>query len=80
MQIREGQLPGLKVIIPQVFSDSRGFFLETYQLQRYQQAGIEQPFVQDNYSRSTKGVLRGLHFQPQKPSGKTGKGCGGQGV
>ena len=59
------------IIEPAVFGDSRGFFLETYQVQRYlDQAGIDQPFVQDNHSRSAKGVLRGLHYQKTKPQGK----------
>ena len=59
------------IIEPNVFGDSRGFFLETYQAQRYRdQAKIELSFVQDNHSRSSKGVLRGLHFQKTKPQGK----------
>lgn len=59
------------VIEPQVFGDERGFFLETYQASRYEElAGISLPFVQDNHSRSTKNVLRGLHFQKTKPQGK----------
>ena len=52
------------IIEPKVFGDQRGFFLETYQQQRYRElANIQLPLVQDNHSRSTKGVLRGLHFQ-----------------
>ena len=59
------------VIEPNVFGDERGFFLETFQAQRYADiAGIALPFVQDNHSRSSKGVLRGLHFQMTKPQGK----------
>lgn len=59
------------IIEPKVFGDERGFFLETFQADRYRElAGIELPFVQDNHSRSRKGVLRGLHFQKQKPQGK----------
>jgi dTDP-4-dehydrorhamnose 3,5-epimerase len=59
------------IIEPKVFSDDRGFFLETFQDKRYSQlAGIDLPFVQDNHSRSTRGVLRGLHFQKTKPQGK----------
>src|SRR5690606_2242225 len=55
---------------PKVFGDSRGFFVETYQAERYKEAGIELPFVQDNHSRSPYGVLRGLHFQKTRPQGK----------
>jgi len=62
---------GVLIIEPKVFGDERGFFLETFQAKRYQEeAGIEIPFVQDNHSRSTRGVLRGLHFQKSKPQGK----------
>jgi dTDP-4-dehydrorhamnose 3,5-epimerase len=61
----------VKIIEPKVFGDDRGFFLETFHAARYaEQAGIDLPFVQDNHSRSTKGVLRGLHFQKTKPQGK----------
>ncbi|QRF89068.1 dTDP-4-dehydrorhamnose 3,5-epimerase [Alcaligenes faecalis] len=64
-------LPGVLIIEPQVFGDHRGFFKETFSAQRYQeQAGITLPFVQDNHSRSGKGVLRGLHFQKTRPQGK----------
>lgn len=59
------------IIEPKVFGDHRGFFLETFQQQRYAElAGIKQAFVQDNHSRSQRGVLRGLHFQKTKPQGK----------
>jgi dTDP-4-dehydrorhamnose 3,5-epimerase len=58
------------IIEPKVYGDERGFFLETFQAERYSRAGITLPFVQDNHSRSTKGVLRGLHFQRSKPQGK----------
>jgi dTDP-4-dehydrorhamnose 3,5-epimerase len=54
---------GLKLFRPSVFADSRGFFLETYQQRAYAAAGVEVTFVQDNHSRSTKGTLRGLHYQ-----------------
>lgn len=59
------------IIEPEIFRDERGFFLETFQSIKYDDlAGITLPFVQDNYSRSSKGVLRGLHFQKTKPQGK----------
>lgn len=70
MKITETKLAGVLIIEPKVFGDSRGFFKETFQAERYREAGIEYTFVQDNYSRSQKGVLRGLHFQITKPQGK----------
>lgn len=70
MKIIETTLPEVILLEPKVFGDQRGFFLETYQAERYRQAGIELPFVQDNQSRSGKGVLRGLHFQLNFPQGK----------
>jgi dTDP-4-dehydrorhamnose 3,5-epimerase len=63
-------LPGVVIIDPKLFGDQRGFFLETYQFQRYSEQGIEHPFVQDNLSRSSFGVLRGLHLQNPKTQGK----------
>jgi dTDP-4-dehydrorhamnose 3,5-epimerase len=70
MNVIETQLPGVLIIEPKVFGDSRGFFFESYQRQRYREAGIALDFVQDNHSRSARGVLRGLHFQINKPQGK----------
>jgi len=70
MKVIETKLPGVLIIEPKVFGDARGFFKETFQAQRYREAGIEHNFVQDNHSRSQKGVLRGLHFQITKPQGK----------
>ena len=58
------------IIEPKAFGDHRGFFLETFQVERYREAGITLPFVQDNHSRSQRGVLRGLHFQKTRPQGK----------
>jgi dTDP-4-dehydrorhamnose 3,5-epimerase len=69
MNIKETKLPGVLVLEPDVFSDERGFFLETWSSTRYEKAGIKGPFVQDNVSFSKKGTLRGLHFQyPQSQS------------
>ena len=59
----ETEIPGVVVIEPQVFGDDRGYFMETYQKDQFAAAGIDKEFVQDNQSRSTRGVLRGLHFQ-----------------
>jgi dTDP-4-dehydrorhamnose 3,5-epimerase len=63
-------LPGLLIIEPQVFGDHRGFFLETWNLNRYRAQGIEAQFVQDNLSRSRHGTLRGLHYQKPNAQGK----------
>ena len=71
MNIVQTSLQDCVIIEPKVFGDERGFFLETFHTSRYADlAGISLPFVQDNYSRSLKGVLRGLHFQKNKPQGK----------
>jgi dTDP-4-dehydrorhamnose 3,5-epimerase len=71
MNVIETKLKGCVIIEPKIFKDERGFFLETFQADRYREiAQIEDDFVQDNYSRSTRGVLRGLHFQKTKPQGK----------
>ena len=71
MKISHSKLKGCVIIEPRVVGDERGFFLETFQAVRYEQeAGIDLPFVQDNHSRSARGVLRGLHFQKTKPQGK----------
>lgn len=71
MKVIETGLLGCVIIEPKVFGDQRGFFLETFQADRYEElANIDQPFVQDNHSRSARGVLRGLHFQIRNPQGK----------
>jgi dTDP-4-dehydrorhamnose 3,5-epimerase len=64
------QIPDVIIIQPRIFEDERGFFLESYQKERFFAAGIEADFVQDNHSASTKGVLRGLHYQIRQPQGK----------
>ena len=66
----ETKLPGVLIIEPKVFGDQRGFFKETFQSERYAEMGINLPFVQDNHSRSQRGVLRGLHLQKTRPQGK----------
>jgi dTDP-4-dehydrorhamnose 3,5-epimerase len=71
VNIVETSLHDCVIIEPNVFGDKRGFFLETFNRSRYiNLVGITLPFVQDNHSRSSKGVLRGLHFQKTKPQGK----------
>mgnify|MGYP001202787880 CR=1 FL=1 len=71
MKVETTKLPGVVIIEPQVFGDDRGYFYESYHENRYRdEAGIAEKFVQDNQSKSVKGVLRGLHFQKTKPQGK----------
>ncbi len=64
------EIEGLKIITPQVFGDARGYFMETYSQRDFAEAGIDVPFVQDNQSASTQGVLRGLHYQINHPQDK----------
>ncbi len=67
MLVNPTELAGLLLIEPRCFADARGFFLESYQTERYRDVGIPDTFVQDNHSRSRQGVLRGLHFQVKRP-------------
>jgi dTDP-4-dehydrorhamnose 3,5-epimerase len=70
VNIIETALPGVLIIEPRAFGDSRGFFMETWNAGAFAAAGLDLAFVQDNHSRSQKGVLRGLHFQNPGPQGK----------
>ena len=70
MNIRPGRLDGLYLVEPSVFGDERGFFKESWSERHFEAAGLSLKFVQDNVSRSTKGVLRGLHFQNPNSQGK----------
>ena len=70
MEVFETELPGVMILEPKVFGDARGFFLETWNQERYREAGIAAVFVQDNLSFSGKGTLRGLHFQNPNAQGK----------
>lgn len=71
MKVIETALSGVFIIEPRLFADHRGYFLESFQAERYRrELDIQLPFVQDNHSRSLKGVLRGLHFQEKRPQGK----------
>ena len=70
MEIEPTPIAGASILRPNVHGDARGFFLETWHADRYAEAGIDQPFVQDNHSRSSRGILRGLHFQTTQPQGK----------
>ncbi|MDA0577082.1 MAG: dTDP-4-dehydrorhamnose 3,5-epimerase [Verrucomicrobia bacterium] len=70
MQCDPTDIPEVLLITPKVFQDSRGFFMETFSQERYAACGIPGPFVQDNYSHSRAGILRGLHYQLRRPQGK----------
>ncbi len=70
MEFKPTSIPDVILIEPRVFGDSRGFFMETYQVKQFAQAGICTDFVQDNHSGSQKGILRGLHYQIEHAQGK----------
>ncbi|HEY1904085.1 MAG TPA: dTDP-4-dehydrorhamnose 3,5-epimerase [Terracidiphilus sp.] len=70
MKVRETSLPGVLVLTPQVYKDSRGAFAETFNLRKMEQAGLPSVWVQDNFSVSSKNVLRGIHYQITQPQGK----------
>jgi dTDP-4-dehydrorhamnose 3,5-epimerase len=70
MKFIQTAIPDVLLVEPQIFGDERGFFLETFQAERFQAAGIGVSFVQDNHSGSRQGILRGLHYQIRQPQGK----------
>jgi dTDP-4-dehydrorhamnose 3,5-epimerase len=70
IEIESRHLGDVVVLVPEIFQDSRGFFMETYREDQFKASGLPHQFVQDNHSRSEKGVLRGLHFQWDPPMGK----------
>ncbi|WP_374289899.1 dTDP-4-dehydrorhamnose 3,5-epimerase [Desulfovibrio desulfuricans] len=70
MEVVQTPIDGVLLIKPKIWGDERGYFVETWQQQRYAAAGIALPFVQDNHSMSTRGILRGLHYQKTRPQGK----------
>ncbi len=70
MHIVDEPLPGVLLLAPRVFEDERGFFFESYNRRTLAALGIEADFVQDNHSRSRRGVLRGIHYQLRRPQGK----------
>jgi dTDP-4-dehydrorhamnose 3,5-epimerase len=78
MQVRATAIPDVRVVEPKVFGDERGFFLESWNARAFAQAGIEAAFVQDNHSRSRRGVLRGLHYQVREPQGKLVRAVAGE--
>lgn len=78
MEFLPTQIPEVILIRPRLFSDARGFFLETYREDKFTQSGIVERFVQDNHSGSVKGVLRGLHYQIHQPQGKLVRALAGE--
>jgi len=70
MNVIDTTLPEVKILEPRLFGDDRGFFLETWNARTFDRLGINDSFVQDNHSRSQKGILRGLHYQVERPQGK----------
>ena len=70
MKVIDTALPEVKILEPRVFGDERGFFLESWNAQTFADIGIGETFLQDNHSRSARGVLRGIHYQVEKPQGK----------
>ena len=70
MEVIQTPIQGVLLVKPKVWGDSRGYFVETWHKERYEAAGIDFPFVQDNHSKSSYGILRGLHFQRNFPQGK----------
>lgn len=70
MEVEQTSIDGVLLIKPKIWGDARGYFVETWQQERYAAVGLTLPFVQDNHSRSSYGILRGLHFQKSHPQGK----------
>ena len=70
MQVDVTEIPELRVITPQIYRDQRGLLLETWQAAKFADADLDITFVQDNFSHSTRGILRGLHYQIEQPQGK----------
>lgn len=70
MEVVETPLEGVLIFKPKIFGDDRGYFVETWQQERYREAGVHLTFVQDNLSKSSREVLQGLHFQKNYPQGK----------
>ncbi len=70
IKVESSHLNGINVIVPEVFGDDRGFFMETFRSDQFKELGLPDRFVQDNHSKSAKNVIRGLHFQWEPPMGK----------
>lgn len=80
MQKKETSLPGVVELYPELHSDARGFFMETYHLEKFADLGIRVPFVQDSQSCTSKGALRGLHYQLRRPQAKLCRVIEGEGL
>lgn len=78
MEFIRTSIPDVILVLPKVFGDARGFFLETYRAQRFIEAGLPINFVQDNHSGSRQGILRGLHYQIRQPQGKLVRAVAGE--
>ena len=79
MKVIETEIPDVLIIEPEVFADERGFFFESFNKRKFEEVtGVKNDFVQDNHSRSKRGVLRGLHYQIKKPQGKLVRVCAGE--
>ncbi|HET98109.1 MAG TPA: dTDP-4-dehydrorhamnose 3,5-epimerase [Desulfurivibrio alkaliphilus] len=78
MKFTPTAIPEVILIEPQVFGDERGFFMETWHAEKFAAAGLDLAFVQDNHSRSTRGTLRGLHYQLKQPQGKLARVIAGE--
>lgn len=78
MKFEKCDIEGLLIITPDVFEDNRGFFMETWNLRKFKEFGITETFVQQNHAGSVKGVIRGLHYQLDKPQGKLVRACLGK--
>jgi len=78
MRVIQTDLPGVLILEPQVYRDTRGFFLETYRVDTYGASGIADTFVQDNYTRSVAGTIRGLHLQRRRPQAKLIRAAAGE--
>ncbi|MGB0347826.1 MAG: dTDP-4-dehydrorhamnose 3,5-epimerase [Balneolaceae bacterium] len=78
MEIISSQIPEIKIIVPKIFADNRGYFLESFRADLFKEAGIDIDFIQDNISKSAKGTLRGLHYQKEQPQAKLVKCISGK--
>ena len=78
MEFIATSIPDVILMKPKVFGDARGFFMETYQRERFAEAGIDPAFVQDNHSRSARGTLRGIHYQVRRTQGKLVRAIAGE--
>lgn len=78
MKVEKTKLPGVVILHPRVFEDDRGFFMETYNQSSFAESGLPDEFKQDNHSRSSKGVLRGLHYQHPQWQGKLVRAINGE--